>query len=105
MMNRIWKFCSGRSSEKIRQQEIQLIFASNGVEALEKLHLNPDVDIILTDIYMPEMDGLTLLTKLREIDPIIKAIIISAFGDLENIRAAMNRGALIFSPNQLTLKT
>ncbi|WP_414587167.1 AAA-like domain-containing protein [Scytonema sp. PCC 10023] len=82
--------------KKIRQKQFQLIFAQNGLEALEKLEAEPDIDIVLTDIYMPEMDGLTLLTKLNELYPIIKAIIISAYGDIENIRTAMNRGAFDF---------
>lgn len=82
--------------KKIRQNQLELIFACNGIEALEKLEVYPDIDVVLTDIYMPEMDGLTLLTKLGERDPIIKVIIVSAYGDLDNIRAAMNRGAFDF---------
>ncbi|MBW4596718.1 MAG: AAA-like domain-containing protein [Brasilonema angustatum HA4187-MV1] len=82
--------------KKIRQKQFQLIFAQNGLEALEKLQAEPDIDIVLTDIYMPEMDGLTLLTKLNELYPIIKAVIISAHGDIENIRTAMNWGAFDF---------
>ncbi len=82
--------------KQIREKQFQLIFARNGVEALEKLQLQPDVDIVLTDIYMPEMNGLTLVTKLNELYPIIKAVIISAYGDIENIRTAMNRGAFDF---------
>jgi len=81
---------------KIREKQFQLIFAHNGIEALEKLKAEPDVDMVLTDILMPEMDGLTLLTKLNELYPIIKAVIISAYGDIENIRTAMNRGAFDF---------
>jgi YesN/AraC family two-component response regulator len=45
---------------------------------------------------MPEMDGLTLLTKLTETSPLIKSVIVSAYGDMENIRTAMNRGAFDF---------
>jgi len=82
--------------KKIRQNELQFVFAHNGVEALLKIQAEPDIDIVLTDINMPEMDGLTLLTKLSEQHSIIKAIIISAYGDMENIRAAMNRGAFDF---------
>lgn len=82
--------------KKLRKKELEFIFAHNGLEALQKLETHQDIAVVLTDIYMPEMDGLTLLTKLQEIDPIIKAIIISAYGDLENIRMAMNRGAFDF---------
>ncbi|MBW4687243.1 MAG: AAA-like domain-containing protein [Komarekiella atlantica HA4396-MV6] len=82
--------------KKIREKQFQLIFARNGIEALEKLQTEPHIDIVLTDIYMPEMDGLTLITKLNELYPIIKAVIISAYGDIENIRTAMNRGAFDF---------
>jgi PAS domain S-box-containing protein len=82
--------------QKIRQKKIELIFASNGVEALDKLKSHPDIDVVLTDIYMPKMDGLTLLAKLREKTATVKAIVISAYGDLDNIRAAMNRGAFDF---------
>ncbi|NMG09447.1 AAA-like domain-containing protein [Brasilonema sp. UFV-L1] len=82
--------------KKIRQKQFQLIFAKNGLQALEKLQADPDIDMVLTDIYMPEMDGLSLLTKLNELYPIIKAVIVSAYGDIENIRTAMNRGAFDF---------
>lgn len=89
---------------QIRQNELQLIFASNGVEALSELEAQPDIDIVLTDINMPQMDGLTLLTKLSEQYPTIKAVIISAYGDMENIRSAMNRGAFDFLTKPLNLQ-
>ncbi|NND15943.1 MAG: response regulator [Eudoraea sp.] len=82
--------------KKIRQEEYEFVFAQNGKEALEKLEENPDVDIVLSDINMPIMDGLTLLTELKEFSPLIKSIIVSAYGDMENIRTAMNRGAFDF---------
>lgn len=82
--------------KQIREHKYEFVFAVNGSDALEKLQQNPDVDVVLSDINMPEMDGLTLLLKLNEISPIIKAVIVSAYGDMENIRAAMNRGAFDF---------
>lgn len=82
--------------KQIRQQELRFVFARNGVEALEKVQAEPDIDVVLTDINMPEMDGLTLLTKLKEAHPLIKAVIVSAYSDIKNIRAAMNRGAFDF---------
>lgn len=85
-----------RFRKKIQTQEFQFIFAYNGVEALEKLREHSGIDIVLTDINMPEMDGLTLLGKLSELDVLLKAVIVSAYGDMENIRTAMNRGAFDF---------
>ncbi|HEX5026435.1 MAG TPA: adenylate/guanylate cyclase domain-containing protein [Agriterribacter sp.] len=82
--------------QKIRENKYEFIFAVNGIDALDKLKENPDVDVVLSDINMPEMDGLTLLGKLNEISPLIKAVIVSAYGDMENIRTAMNRGAFDF---------
>lgn len=85
-----------RFRKQIREQVYQFIFASNGVEALEKLKQFPEVDIVLTDINMPQMDGLTLLTKINEVNPLLKSVIVSAYGDMDNIRSAMNRGAFDF---------
>ena len=82
--------------QKIRESQYEFIFAINGKDALEKIQQNPDVDIVLSDINMPEMDGLTLLSRLGESSPLIKAVIVSAYGDMENIRTAMNRGAFDF---------
>lgn len=81
---------------KIREQQYEFIFAVNGNDALDKIQQHPDVDIVLSDINMPEMDGLTLLTRLGESSPLIKAVIVSAYGDMDNIRTAMNRGAFDF---------
>src|ERR1043165_3761328 len=81
---------------QIREHEYEFIFAINGNDALRKLEENTEVNIVLSDINMPEMDGLTLLTKLNDVSPIIKAVIVSAYGDMDNIRTAMNRGAYDF---------
>ena len=82
--------------KKIRQKELQFIFACNGVDALDKLSSDSDIDMVLTDINMPQMDGLALLMKLAADYPVIKAVILSAYGDMDNIRAAMNLGAFDF---------
>jgi adenylate cyclase len=81
---------------QIREQEYEFIFAQNGVDALAKLQAHPDTDIVFSDINMPEMDGLTLLERLSENSPLLKTVIISAYGDMANIRTAMNRGAFDF---------
>ena len=82
--------------QKIREHKYEFVFAINGKHALEQLELNADVDIVLSDINMPEMDGLTLLSKINEQNTLLKAVIVSAYGDMENIRTAMNRGAFDF---------
>lgn len=82
--------------QKIRENEFTFVFAENGRVALEKLRSSPDFDIVLSDINMPEMDGLTLLSKVCDELPLIKSVIISAYGDIENIRVAMNNGAFDF---------
>jgi adenylate cyclase len=82
--------------QKIREQHYEFVFAINGVDALRKVQDNPDIAIILSDINMPEMDGLTLLTKLNELSPLSKTVMVSAYGDMDNIRTAMNRGAFDF---------
>ena len=82
--------------KKIREKVYDFVFAQNGKDALKKLAEEPDIDVVLSDINMPEMDGLTLLTKLPETNPILKAVMVSAYSDMENIRTAMNRGAFDF---------
>jgi len=82
--------------QKIRTGEYQVFFAHNGVEALATLREQPDIDIILTDINMPVMDGMALLAKLNELVTMVKTVVISAYGDLGNIRKAMNGGAFDF---------
>ena len=82
--------------QKIRERHYEFVFAVNGNDALVKIQQNPDIDIVLSDINMPEMDGLTFLSRLGETHPLIKAVMVSAYGDMDNIRVAMNRGAFDF---------
>ncbi|MCY3736559.1 MAG: SpoIIE family protein phosphatase [Gemmatimonadaceae bacterium] len=81
---------------KTRSGQISLIFAQNGVEALKQLEDHDDVDLVLSDINMPEMDGLTLLKQLGSLDYDLRAVMVTAYGDMKNIRTAMNRGAFDF---------
>ena len=82
---------------QIRDEVYDFVFAHNGLEALAKLIEYPEIGIILSDINMPEMDGLTLLMKLKELkNPGLKTVVVSAYGDMDNIRTAMNRGAFDF---------
>ncbi len=85
-----------RFRRQVRELEYEFVFAKNGLEALEQLEKNADVDAIFSDINMPQMDGLTLLEKVATQNPLVKTVIISAYGDMKNIRVAMNRGAFDF---------
>ena len=89
---------------QIRKGEYEFAFAHNGLEALQKLLETPDFDIILSDINMPEMDGLTLLAKVNELkNPAMKCIMVSAYGDMDNIRSALNKGAFDFATKPIDL--
>ena len=85
-----------RMRRKIRSGVYTFVFAQNGVEALVCLREDNEIDMVLSDINMPQMDGLTLLEQIPKVDPELRAVIISAYGDMKNIRTAMNRGAFDF---------
>lgn len=89
---------------KIRKGEYEFKFAHNGLEALKLMIEEPNFDIILSDINMPEMDGLTLLSRINELrNPAQKCIMVSAYGDMKNIRTAMNRGAFDFATKPIDM--
>ncbi|WP_353259895.1 response regulator [Prochlorothrix hollandica] len=88
---------------QIRQNQYQFFFALNGEEALDKMRLCPDIGVILTDINMPVMDGLTLLDQVQEHYPEVYTIVISAYGDMGNLRQAMNAGAYDFLTKPVSL--
>jgi adenylate cyclase len=81
---------------QIRDGSIHFLFAHDGVEALSTLSANNGIDLVVTDINMPRMDGLSLLQKLQESEERVSTIVVSAYGDMANIRTAMNRGAFDF---------
>jgi adenylate cyclase len=81
---------------QIRDGLVSIMFARDGLEALQSLEQNPHVDMVVSDINMPRMDGLSLLAKLQEAEDKKSTIIVSAYGDMSNIRTAMNRGAFDF---------
>lgn len=81
---------------QIRDGRIEFVFAHDGIEALQAIERQPHVDLVVLDINMPRMDGLSLLAKLQEREDKKSAIIVSAYGDMSNIRTAMNRGAFDF---------
>ena len=83
---------------QIRNGEYEFFFARNGAEALKIMNDTPDIEIVLLDINMPEMDGLTVLAMLNEMHrPALRVIMVSAYGNMANIRQAMNNGAFDFA--------
>ena len=80
----------------VRQGRYALHFANSGAQALSCLEAEPDIDLIVTDLNMPEMDGLTLLEHVDASGLNLRSVVLSAYGDMKNIRAAMNRGAFDF---------
>jgi sigma-B regulation protein RsbU (phosphoserine phosphatase) len=91
--------------KKIGTKEYSFVFAKNGAEALDVISNSSSVNLILTDINMPVMDGLTLLSKINELNnKLLRSVIVSAYGDMENIRTAMNRGAYDFITKPIDLK-
>ncbi|MDE0343592.1 MAG: response regulator, partial [Deltaproteobacteria bacterium] len=81
---------------EIRRQQYEFVFAHNGIEALELLSQDPGIDLVVSDINMPKMDGLALLENISEVNADVRSVIVSAYGDMKNIRTAMNRGAFDF---------
>jgi adenylate cyclase len=81
---------------KISEGSVELLFARDGVEALDLIASRGSMDMVITDINMPRMDGLTLLQKIQETNERLSTVIVSAYGDMANIRTAMNRGAFDF---------
>jgi adenylate cyclase len=92
-----------RFRRQIRDKDFEFRFAHHGEEALEMLAAEPDIDLMLLDINMPVMDGLTLLARLREQRSEVRTIIVSAYGDMQNLRTAMNRGAFDFVTKPIDL--
>ncbi|HZI09530.1 MAG TPA: protein kinase [Myxococcus sp.] len=85
-----------RFRRQLQDSVYEMLFASNGEDAMEKLRQHPDTDVVLCDINMPHMDGLTFLSRVGEVSPLVKVIIVSAYSDMSNLRTAMNRGAFDF---------
>jgi class 3 adenylate cyclase len=81
---------------QIRDGAVTFMFAHDGIEALASIEQHPNVDMVVSDINMPRMDGLSLLARLQEAEDKKSTIIVSAYGDMSNIRTAMNRGAFDF---------
>ena len=85
-----------RFSHKDYLRDYEFLFARDGLQALQLIKEHPDIDLALVDINMPEMDGLALLENIKQINPLMRSAMLSAYGDMSNIRSAMNKGAFDF---------
>ncbi|NEO85175.1 MAG: hybrid sensor histidine kinase/response regulator [Spirulina sp. SIO3F2] len=95
---------SQRFRREIRLKKYEFIFVHNGSQAYDAIQQMPEIDMVLTDINMPEMDGLTLLSKLQNDETLLKTVVVSAYGDMAHIRKAMNLGAFDFLTKPLDFK-
>ncbi|WP_229254081.1 response regulator [Dyadobacter sp. NIV53] len=89
---------------KIQTGQYEFIYIHDGKKALNLIEQQPDIDVVLSDINMPGIDGLTLLSKISEVNPIIRTVMVTAYGDMNNIRTAMNRGAFDFITKPINFK-
>ena len=94
----------GRFRQQIKKNIYDFVFARDGEGALARLREHEDIDVVLTDINMPGMDGLTFLSRVGDVDPLVRTIVVSAYGDMGNIRTAMNRGAFDFVGKPIDFK-
>ena len=87
-----------RFRREVRQGDYVMHFAASGEQALEQLagEIEPQLIVILSDINMPGMDGLTLLHEVKRRFPDLPVMMITAYGDDERRRRAAESGASEF---------
>jgi signal transduction histidine kinase/response regulator of citrate/malate metabolism len=90
--------------QQIQRQRLQFMFVHNGLEALQTLTTETDIEVVLADINMPEMDGLRLLQEIKQAHPLVRVVIVSAYADIDHIRKAMNFGAFDFLPKPINFR-
>lgn len=95
----------GRFRKELQRGEYDLIFTTDPVYALKLVDASPDLEVLITDLNMPQMNGLELLTEVTKLRRPLKTIVLTAYNDLENVRAAMMRGPSTFKSNRLMWQT
>jgi adenylate cyclase len=85
-----------RFRREINEGSLEFSFFNNPVDALEAVAKDPSFDVVITDLNMPEIHGLDLIDKVETMNRPLKVIVLTAYGDIRNIRAAMMRGAFDF---------
>lgn len=79
-------------SALLRRENYEVMTAGSGAEALEMVRDNAP-DVMITDVKMPEMDGIRLLEESKKIDPTLPVIIMTAYASQESAIDALNLGA------------
>ena len=78
--------------EALNRHGYQVSVAENGRMALEMLSRSP-ADLVITDVKMPEMDGLELFSRIRSMDPAVPVVLITGFASVDTAVEAMKKGA------------
>lgn len=81
------------------ERDLGVAYATNGVEALDKLE-SSEVDIVVTDLVMPEMDGLELVAEIRSRFPLVPVILVTSQGSEETAVKALQQGAASYVPKR-----
>jgi len=90
--------------EKVLIKEgYEIIIASDGEEALDKVKNKKDIKLVIADIKMPKKDGVNLLKEIQEDYPTIKVILMTAYGDVEQYLQMMDMGAYEYMPKPIKI--
>ena len=82
-----------------KEEGTQVLYASNGAEALEVLG-EAELDLVITDLVMPEIDGLGLVARIREDHPLVPVILVTSQGSEEVAVKALQEGASSYVPKR-----
>lgn len=80
-------------NEVLHKEGYETFQAANGIQALEVLN-NHSPDLVLLDMKIPGMDGIEILKRMKVVDPDIRVIIMTAYGELDMIQEAKDLGAM-----------
>lgn len=79
-------------------QEARVMLAASAAQARSHLEAEPDVDLVLLDLHLPDADGLTLLGEFRATRPALAVVMLSGEREVATVRRALEAGAAGFIP-------
>jgi DNA-binding NarL/FixJ family response regulator len=80
------------------EEDATIFEAADCRQAIRLIQQNPDLQLVVLDLNLPDRDGFSVLADLRESHPAISLVVLSAFNDRENVVRALDLGALGFIP-------